>query len=315
MVKIEKKFIKDKPFFYLTEQINIGGYFKKIQVYIGKNIPKNLGPYYDGLRQKEIKLVNDNIKKIYAVDSRLPIEEYKKIEALRARFKYAFLNLPKNKKEEFWREFAVMFIFESNAIEGSRLSRKEVAAIIKKQYIKKGLNRKEIFEVNNSIKAFNLIRSGNFILNQRSIINLHEIITKGLGVSRGYKKENIIVNNKETISPAKVRKSMRDLLLRQSIQKKKKLHPLVSAADFHASFEYIHPFSDGNGRVGRLLFIWMFQKSGHGVMLFKNKNRQSYFSALDQADNGRPQKLYRHCARVYKETIKELNSAAAEFNQ
>jgi hypothetical protein len=49
MVKIEKKFIKDKPFFYLTEQINIGVSFKKIQVYLGKNIPKNLGKFYDEL--------------------------------------------------------------------------------------------------------------------------------------------------------------------------------------------------------------------------------------------------------------------------
>lgn len=307
MVKIEKKFIKYKPFFYLTEQINIGGSFKKIQVYIGKNIPKNSGSYYGELRQKEIKLVNDNIEKIYALDLRMPIDEYKKIEALRARFKYAFFNLFENKKEEFWRKFAIMFIFESNAIEGSRLSLKEVEAIVKKKYIKKTIKRKEILEVDNSIKAFELICSKNFILNQSSIINLHKIITTGLAVPLGYKKANIVVNNKETTAPDKVRESMRDLLLWLGGQRKKKVHPLILAADFHARFEYIHPFYDGNGRVGRLLFIWMFLKFGYGVMLFKNKNRQSYFSALDQADNGRPLKLYRHCARVYKETIEGSN--------
>jgi Fic family protein len=152
-----------------------------------------------------------------------------------------------------------------------------------------------------------LIRSGNFIFNQKSIINLHEIITRGLGVSHGYKKENIIVNNKETIPPDKVRASIRDLLLWLAAQRKKKLHPFISAALFHARLEHIHPFVDGNGRVGRLLFVWMFFKSGYGVLLFKNKNRQSYFSSLGQADNGRPQKLFRHCASVYKETIGELS--------
>ncbi|MEK7067944.1 MAG: Fic family protein, partial [Patescibacteria group bacterium] len=154
---------------------------------------------------------------------------------------------------------------------------------------------------------FALMQSGSFTLNQRSIINLHKIITNGLGVPAGYKKVNIIVNNKETTPPAKVRESMRDLFLWQTEQRKKKIHPFILAANFHARFEYIHPFSDGNGRVGRLLFIWMFLKSGYGVMLFKNKNRQSYFSALDQADNGRPQKLYRHSVRVYKETIERMN--------
>jgi Fic family protein len=217
------------------------------------------------------------------------------------------LNLSESKQEEFWRKFAIMFIFESNAIEGSRLSQKEVEAIVKKKYIKKTVGRKEILEVNNSIEAFKLIRSGDFILNQRSIINLHEIITKGLAVPRGYKKANIIVNNKETTPPAKVRESMRDLLLWRDRQKKKKFHPFILAAIFHGRFEYIHPFSDGNGRAGRLLFIWMLLKSGYGIMLFKNKNRQSYFSALNQADSGRPQKLYRHCVRVYKETMRGLD--------
>jgi len=115
------------------------------------------------------------------------------------------------------------------------------------------------------------------------------------------------VNNKETMPPAKVRASMRDLLLWLAEQRKKKLHPFISAADFYARFEYIYPFADGNGRVGRLLFIWMLLKTGYGVMLFKNKNRQSYFSALSQADKGRSQKLYRHCFHVYQETVKELN--------
>jgi hypothetical protein len=50
-----------------------------------------------------------------------------------------FVNLSKNKKEEFWRDFAIKFIFESNAIEGSKLSQKEVEAIVKKKYIKKNL--------------------------------------------------------------------------------------------------------------------------------------------------------------------------------
>ncbi len=64
MIKIEKKNIKSKSFFYLTEQINIGGVFKKIQVYLGKNIPKNLKKYINDLCRKEIKLISENIENI-----------------------------------------------------------------------------------------------------------------------------------------------------------------------------------------------------------------------------------------------------------
>ncbi len=45
MIKIERKTVKNKLFFYLTEQINIGLSFKKIQVYIGKNIPNDLNTF------------------------------------------------------------------------------------------------------------------------------------------------------------------------------------------------------------------------------------------------------------------------------
>lgn len=306
MIKIEKKIIKYKPFFYLTNQVNIGGKFKKIQVYIGKNIPNDLGLFYRALCEKEIKLVNDNLGKIYSLNKGVTLEEFKKIETCHQRFKYYFLGLSKYKQEIFWRDFAIKFIFESNAIEGSRLSQSEVADIVKNKYSKKNTDRKEIIEVENSLKSFALIKSPNFKLNQRSIIALHRELVQGLEIKEGYKKENIVVNNKATVSPEKVRSSIAKLLQWFSSQRKKNIHPLIIASEFHSQFEHIHPFSDGNGRTGRLLFNWMLLKSGYGVILFKNKNRKAYFSALDQADNGRPGKLHRHCFEVYEKTIKDL---------
>jgi Fic family protein len=89
-------------------------------------------------------------------------------------------------------------------------------------------------------------------------------------------------------------------------QKRAKSHPFILATLFHSKFEYIHPFSNGNGRVGRLIYIWMLQELGYGMILFENKNHQSYFSALDQADNGRPRKLYYHCVRNYSRTVNYL---------
>ena len=306
MIKIEKKIIKNKPFFYLTEQINIGGVYKKNQVYLGKNIPKDLSTYYDKLQKKELAVISDNISNIFKLDKALSLNEYKEIERTRVKLKYLVYKLSSHQKEIFWRKFAVRFIFESNAIEGSKLSEKEVAAIVKRRSVKKS-GRKEILEVHNSIEVFNLIKSGGFVLNQRTIISLHETLTKGLGVDRGYKKVNIIVNNKETVASGKVRGRMAALITWWQEQKKAKLHPFVLAALFHNRFEYIHPFQDGNGRTGRIIFIWMLQESGYGTVLFENKNRRSYFSALNQADEGRPKKLFYHCLRAYKKTVNYLS--------
>jgi hypothetical protein len=59
-------------------------------------------------------------------------------------------------------------------------------------------DRKEILEVENSIKAFEFIRNNKFVLNQNSIKFLHQTVVYGLGVEFGYKKDDIIVNNKKT---------------------------------------------------------------------------------------------------------------------
>jgi len=301
MIKIEKKSVKNKPFFYLAEQVNIGSKFKKIQVYLGKNIPKDLDDYLSELEKREVALVNEHLPKMYVLDSALDMVGYKKIETIRLHRKYSQFNLSESKRELFLREFAMKFIFESNAIEGSKLSQTEVEKIIKKQYLSKGVDRKEVLEVENSIKAFSLVTSGKFIMNQRSIIGLHKTITDNLGVEQGYKTKEIIVNNKKTTPPGQVRKEM-NILLGWWKKNKNKLHPFILAAKFHQRFEIIHPFADGNGRTGRLLFNWMLSTTGYGVILFKNKNRRSYFSALDQADQGRPRKLYRHCLEVYEKT-------------
>ena len=99
---------------------------------------------------------------------------------------------------------------------------------------------------------------------------------------------------------------MKNLINWWKDQKKINMHPLITITIFHQRFEYIHPFTDRNGRVGRLIFIWMLIKYSYGVILFKKSNRQTYFTALNYADDNRPKKLLWHCVRAYKKTLKEL---------
>ena len=306
MPKIYKKIIKNKPYFYLDEQIRINGKNKKLQVYLGKNIPNKLSGYYLDLAKKEKKLIKNNINVLFERNGVFNNEQIGKIEELKIDFKYKMVGLTNFKKEKLWTRYAVQFIFESNAIEGSKLSPKEVDSIINRKYIKKSIERREIREVRNSIIAFNLIRTKDFVLNQHQIINLHKILVDGLDINMGYKKVNIVVNNKETTPAGMVRADMRVLLDWWNNNRKINMHPLQLAADFHQRFEHIHPFEDGNGRVGRLLFNWILFQCGYPPILFLYQNRQKYFSSLDQADEGRKKKWYWFCLGVYKKSIKWL---------
>ncbi|MBI4992597.1 MAG: Fic family protein, partial [Candidatus Magasanikbacteria bacterium] len=142
--------------------------------------------------------------------------------------------------------------------------------------------------------------------NQRQIINLHKLLVGGLSINAGYKKVDIVINNKTTTPVGEVRREMNQLLNWWKKNKKNKRHPLALAADWHQRFEHIHPFEDGNGRVGRLLFNFILSQCGYPPILFLYQNRRRYFSSLDQADEGRRNKWYWHAIAVYKNSIQWL---------
>ncbi len=302
---IEQRNLKNKPIFYLATKVKVNSGYKKIKVYIGSMVPTDLSPFLTALQKKE-KDILELIKSQYKAESIFTAPVIRDLESLRVDWKYFVDGLKPTELERLWTRFAVQFIFESNAIEGSRLSANEVENIVRKKYLKKSLERREIKEVHNALKAFILIRGGRFKMNERSVIALHSLVTDGLGIEPGYKTEEIIVHNKLTVPPGMVRKSMSDLCAWHKQQRNINRYPLVIAADFHARFEHIHPFADGNGRVGRLLFIWMLLEAGLPPILFRYSNRRTYFSALDQADEGRKQKWHWFCVRVYKKTVRAL---------
>jgi len=64
---------------------------------------------------------------------------------------------------------------------------------------------------------------------------------------------------------------------------KNKLHPLILAAYFHSAFETIHPFVDGNGRVGRLLINFILHKKEFPMLNIPNKIKHEYYSALEES--------------------------------
>lgn len=308
MITIESKKINNKPYNYLSEQVRLGNKFKKIQVFLGKNIPNSLDAFYLILKKKEKELIPQQIKLGQFKTKHFRKFETQRIESTRVDWKYFKSTISESRYERALRDFAIEFIFESNAIEGSKLSQNEVSKIVRNQYIKKDTSRHEINEVMNSIEAFKYILSDKFILNQKSIKFLHATVTKNLDIPQGFKKEQIVVSNRSTIDPKKVKMEL-EKLIKWYKKSKDSEHPFVRATIFHNRFEHVHPFTDGNGRTGRLLLNWMLMRDGYGLILFKNSRRVAYRNALGRGDDGRYQSLIHLSATTYKVTINKLINA------
>lgn len=153
--------------------------------------------------------------------------------------------------------------YNSNHIEGSRLSREQTRFIFETNTIgieKQAVNVDDVVETANHFRCIDLvIADANRALSQTMIKRLHEILKSGTSDSRQdwfavgeYKKLPNEVGGQETAAPEDVENRMRALLNAYNAKTRKTLHDLL---DFHVQFESIHPFQDGNGRVGRLILF------------------------------------------------------------
>lgn len=307
MYTLETKKVAGKPYLYAIRRVKLGDKKRKLSVYVGKTAPKTkleARRIVDELYTRELALVPEIVADMQLPDLEITNAEYTKVEKERITHQYAYAGLTEKKQQSWWREFTVRFIFESNKIEGSRLSESEVSSIVLGKKTKKSSLRTEIREVENAIEAMELVRNGDFSLNERSVLKLHALITRDLGIAQGFKREENVVNNKHTVLPGEVRSALAKLTVWWKTEKN--IAPFYKAVLFHQRFEHIHPFADGNGRTGRFLFLWMLINTGYGIILFHDKNRRSYFSALSKADDGQNRIWLRHAMKVYCRTISEF---------
>lgn len=153
--------------------------------------------------------------------------------------------------------------YNSNHIEGSRLSREQTRFIFETNTIgieKQAVNVDDVVETANHFRCIDLvIDDANRALSQAMMKRLHEILKSGTSDSRQdwfavgeYKKLPNEVGGQETAAPEDVESRMRALLNAYNAKTRKTLRDLL---DFHVQFESIHPFQDGNGRVGRLILF------------------------------------------------------------
>ena len=93
-----------------------------------------------------------------------------------------------------------------------------------------------------------------------------------------------VIKSRFKASPGKYVLTDMNLLLDWYNENKKKIHPLVLAIIFHHKFEKIHPFSDGNGRTGRILLNYILIKNNYPPLIIRKKFREEYLNSLGVAD-------------------------------
>lgn len=202
---------------------------------------------------------------------------------------YEGAKLPKP-KPMLVRRNRIRTIQSSLEIEGNRLSEAQVAAILDNKRVIGPA--KDILEVQNAIRAYERIpRYHAHQLN--SLLQSHKIMMQGLVPDAGrLRSKNVGILKGSRISHVAPRPSMVPALMRDLfafVKDDSSAHALVKSCVFHYELEFIHPFSDGNGRVGRL---WQSVLLSHYHPVFEfapvesliKKKRRAYYKALELSD-------------------------------
>lgn len=198
-----------------------------------------------------------------------------KIEKARAKLYRAKKEMGEIAKQAMDTAFLVDFIYNSNRIEGSKVPRDRVEKVIRGRgaEVKKG-----DAEIINTIRAIDFINT-NFQFNPANINKLHQTLLAHEPSKTGFRTDRVIVNESEVSSWPEIRTELKNLLAWYA-KAKLSWYPPELAFTFYYKFERIHPFEDGNGRVGRLIMNKILKDHRYHPMIVWNKRAQSHMKFM-----------------------------------
>jgi len=315
MVSITYKAINGKKYLYAESSFRLpDGKIKKISKIIQKEEDKNSKDTKSYFLKKQVEAYQDYAVKTYRMDSILTEEQMKKLESIGLEYRKIIKSFTKNQIKDILYRFTVNFAYESNAIEGNSLTLKDVTLILGENVVPKNKDLREVYETRNTREAHELLFKNQVKINIKEIINIHSILVKDTGVELGFKKipNYLLMRDLKTTPPEKVEEEMNKLISWYS-DNKDNIHPLRLAAEFHARFERIHPFDDGNGRTGRILLNAILLERNYPPLIIRKTARIAYFSSLEAFDKGYKDKLERFLLEKIKDTFEKFFKVYVEY--
>lgn len=176
-------------------------------------------------------------------------------------------------------------VYNSNAIENSTLTLEDTEKILSGSELNRKVNVREVYEAKNLAKITEaLLNKPKQKLTIALILDLHKTLLTDIDDSVAGRfrkgKEWVRVGNHLGANPAFVNSLMQELVDNYNSQAKGRDYFLDKIAHFHAEFETIHPFVDGNGRIGRALINLQLMNTGLPPIIIQNKSKHTEYYPL-----------------------------------
>jgi len=179
-------------------------------------------------------------------------------------------------------------VYNSNAIENSTLTLEETDRILLEIDLDRYITERELFETKNLARVVSYIdtKAESSIVNFDLILLLHKMLLSNIrdDVAGRFRNttEWVRVGSHIALAPEKIEEALQKMLITYATTQTE--HIVKRIALFHLTFEHIHPFVDGNGRIGRVLNNLLLIKDKHVPINIKFIDRKRYYKALNEFD-------------------------------
>jgi Fic family protein len=268
MLRIRKRRVHGTTYYYLEHSVRMEGRVVKKERYLGKTVPDDVEPF-------EVEL----LESIYSQ------KWYPLLDAIAKRHREETRSTPRSARKKELATFAVHFTYDTQRIEGSTLTLRETADLLEIGMSPKGRPMEDVREAEAHMQVFyDMLASKD--LSSVEVLKWHGKLFEQTkpDIAGRLRRAGVRISGSKFVPPVQAEVPR---LLNQFFEwyqtHKDRVHPVVLAALVHLKFVTIHPFSDGNGRISRLMMNFVLNKKGFPMLNISYEGRNSYYRALERS--------------------------------
>ena len=256
-------------YYYLVITYRWHGAVQRKEQYLGTSLPKDL-------ERRRASLEREVWEATW----------FREFQSIRDAYQLHVRMLPAEALEKERRQFIIEFTYDTNRIEGSTLTYRETADLLEHGISPRSKPMADIREA--QLHAALMTR----LLSHPEPVDLPHLLSWHKAVFRETKPEyagrirdfEVRIGRSRHIPPPPLEvRPMLVELLRWVNRRSRDIHPVERAAEFHFRFENIHPFGDGNGRIGRIAMNMILLDGGYPMLNIQYGKRSGYYHALERS--------------------------------
>jgi Fic family protein len=281
-MRIIKRMKGRAEYFYLQHSFRQNGKVVTRERYLGKSIPEDIEKIKAELKREAEATLTEKLKRI------------------RSNFQREWARYPDSARKKQLQEIAIAFTYDTNAIEGSTITLEETRQILE-DTVAPAKPLANIRETEAHAKVFLEMLKTDEKMSEDLLLKWHKEIFRETKPDIAGKLRDYMVRVGPYLAPdwQELDRHMKQLA---SFMYESQFDPVETAARAQYIFEKIHPFGDGNGRIGRLLMNFVLWKHGYPILIIEYRKRQSYYRALQRTEDG----FNRYFIRRYLSAHKRL---------